>query len=260
MQIKGATISDGIALGHAVLHEPRIVVKDLVANDVGEERRRLARGIRRLRKVIREMLKRRDLAAPGEHREVLETYQMFAHDRGWIGRLREAVGNGLTAEAAVERVRNDTRARMLRRADAYWRERFRDFDDLSDRLLRILSGRERTAASENLPDDTILVARTMGPAELLDYDRTKLRGLVIEEGGLTSHVAIVAKALGIAAIGQAEGVIDEVEPGDAIIVDAESGDLHDPPRPGRHQRLFRPGAVPRQAAAALRRAAATCRH
>ena len=144
------------------------------------------------------------LSGAGEHRDVLEAYRMFAHDKGWVRRLREAVEGGLTAEAAVERVQNGTRARMLRQNDAYWRERQRDLDDLSDRLLRILAGRV-TSADEpsSLPPDTILVARTMGPAELLDYDRKRLRGLIVEDGSGQSHVAIVAKALGIAAVGQA---------------------------------------------------------
>ncbi|MEZ5926339.1 MAG: phosphoenolpyruvate--protein phosphotransferase [Hyphomicrobiaceae bacterium] len=228
---KGLTLSDGIALGHIVLHEPRVVVTQLVADDVGEERKRLARAIKRLRVVIDAMLDRRDLAAPGEHRDVLESYRLFAHDSGWIRRLREAIGQGLTAQAAVERVRNETRARMLRQPDSFWRERFKDLDDLSDRLLRTLSGRPDTAASDSLPEDTILVARTMGPAELLDYDRSRLRGLVVEEGSLQSHVAIVAKALGIAAIGEAKGAIESVEPGDAAIVDAETGELHIRPGP-----------------------------
>jgi phosphotransferase system enzyme I (PtsP) len=229
--VKGQTLSDGLALGHAVFHEPRVVVTQLVADDVGEERKRLARAIKRLRVVIDAMLDRRDLAAPGEHREVLESYRLFAHDSGWIRRLREAIGQGLTAEAAVERVRNETRARMLRQPDSFWRERFKDLDDLSDRLLRTLSGRPDTAASDSLPEDTILIARTMGPAELLDYDRSRLRGLVVEEGSLQSHVAIVAKALGIAAIGHAKGAIDSVEPGDAVIVDAGTGELHVRPGP-----------------------------
>ncbi len=229
--VKGQVLSEGIALGHVVLHEPRVVVKTLLADDPERERARLDAGIETLRLTIDDMLARRDLAGPGEHREVLETYRLFAHDSGWINRLQEAVGSGLTAEAVVERVRNDTRARMLRKADAYWRERFRDLDDLSDRLLRILVGRTGTAAGDALPDDTILVARGMGPAELLDYDRTKVRGLIIEEGGASSHVAIVAKALGIAAIGQAERIVESVEPGDAVIVDAESGEAHLRPSP-----------------------------
>jgi phosphotransferase system enzyme I (PtsP) len=162
---------------------------------------------------------------------VLEAFRMFAHDRGWRRRLDEALLTGLTAEAAVQRVRNDTRARMLRQTDPYARERLHDIDDLSNRLLRLLAGGAGTAAAGNLPQDTILVARTMGPAELLDYDRQRLRGLVLEEGGATSHVAIVARALGLAAISQAKGVLEAVEAGDAAIVDAEGGELHVRPTP-----------------------------
>ena len=224
--VKGDTLSDGIAMGRVVLHQPRVTVHQLLTDDPQREERRLSIAIETLRSQIDAMLDRRDVAEPGEHRDVLETYRMFAHDNGWVGRIEEAVGSGLTAEAAVERVRNDMRARMLKRQDTYWRERFRDLDDLSDRLLRILAGRTGTAATEALPDDVILVARNMGPAELLDYDRKKLRGLVIEEGGASSHVAIVAKALGIPALGQVEGLIDLAEPGEAAILDAERSELH----------------------------------
>ena len=222
----GATISEGVALGHVVLHEPRIVVTKLIAEDVELERRRLAQAIEELTGIIDGMLERGDLQRAGEHREVLEAFRMFAHDRGWRRRLDEALLTGLTAEAAVQRVRNDTRARMLRQIDPYARERLHDIDDLSNRLLRVLAGGVGTAAAGNLPQDTILIARTMGPAELLDYDRQRLRGLVLEEGGSASHVAIVARALGIAAISQAKGVLDAVEAGDlrsvpAVTLDGE---------------------------------------
>jgi phosphotransferase system enzyme I (PtsP) len=194
----GLPISEGVALGHVVLHEPRIVVTRLIAEDVELERRRLSQAIEELTGAIDGMLERGDLARAGEHREVLEAFRMFAHDHGWRRRLDEALLTGLTAEAAVQRVRNDTRARMLRQTDPHARERLHDIDDLSNRLLILLSGGAGTAAAGNLPQDTILIARTMGPAELLDYDRQRLRGLVLEEGGAASHVAIVARALGIA--------------------------------------------------------------
>lgn len=227
----GLPLSEGVALGHVVLHEPRIVVSKLIAEDIEFERRRLAQAIDELASLIDGMLERGDLQRAGEHREVLEAFRMFAHDRGWRRRLDEALITGLTAEAAVERVRNDTRARMLRQMDPYARERLHDIDDLSNRLLRLLAGGAGTAAATTLPQDTILIARTMGPAELLDYDRQRLRGLVLEEGGPSSHVAIVARALGIAAISQAKGALDAVEPGDAAIIDAEAGELHVRPTP-----------------------------
>ena len=224
--VKGHALSEGIAMGHIVLHQPRVVVRTLLAEDSAKEGLRLATALEKLRATIDAMLDRREVAEPGEHRDVLETYRMFAHDSGWVGRIEEAINTGLAAEAAVERVRNDMRARMLKRQDSYWRERFRDLDDLSDRLLRTLAGKTGTAAAETLPEDAIVVARNMGPAELLDYDRSRLRGLVIEEGGSASHVAIVARALGIAALGQASGVIEMAEAGDAAIIDADTGELH----------------------------------
>ncbi|MFN3869190.1 MAG: phosphoenolpyruvate--protein phosphotransferase [Hyphomicrobiaceae bacterium] len=226
--VKGEPLSDGIALGHVLLHEPRIVVTKLMSDDPAIELSRLEAAIAELRAALDEMLGQEQLASDGDHRDVLEAYRMFAHDRGWERRLREAVQSGLTAEAAVERVQNSSRARMTRHADAYWAERQRDFDDLSDRLQRILSGRGgngRDVPAE-MPSDTILVARTMGPAELLDYDPARLRGLVIEDSSPQSHVAIVAKALGIPAVGRAVGIVDHVSPGDGIIIDAETGEVH----------------------------------
>ena len=172
------------------------------------------------------MLERGDVADGGEHRDVLEAYRMFAHDRGWVHRLEEAVLTGLTAEAAVERVQSDTRARMLRQTDPYLRERLHDLDDLANRLLRQLIGQDHAPRHDALPDNAILVARSMGPAALLDYDRKRLRGLVLEEGGPTSHVAIVARALGIPAVGEIANATGIVDPGDAIIVDGATGDVH----------------------------------
>src|SRR5215472_8504997 len=210
--IRGQPLSEGLALGHVVLHEARVVVTELEAKDPEEENRRLETAVEELKASIDEML---------------EAYRMFAHDRGWLRRMKEAIKRGMTAEAAVERVQNDTRARMLRQPDSYWRERLRDLDELSDRLLRILAGRPRAhAGAAHLLHDTVLVARTMGAADLLDYDRSRLRGLVLEDSGGQSHVAIVAKALGIAAVGNARGVLERVDQGNPIIVDAESGEVH----------------------------------
>ncbi|HEU4377323.1 MAG TPA: phosphoenolpyruvate--protein phosphotransferase [Hyphomicrobiaceae bacterium] len=225
--VRGQALSEGLALGHVVLHQPRVVVTELEAKDPDEENRRLEAAVEELKASVDEMLEQGEMAATGEHREVLEAYRMFAHDRGWLRRMNEAIQRGMTAEAAVERVQNDTRARMLRQTDAYWHERLRDLDELSDRLLRILAGRPRNGVvTAKLPHDTVLVARTMGPADLLDYDRSRLRGLVIEDGGGQSHVAIVAKALGIAAVGHARGLMERVDEGNPIIVDADSGEIH----------------------------------
>ena len=226
--VKGTPIAEGIALGHVVMHESRVVVTTLRSEDPEAETKRLEAAIDELRATLDELLDQGDLAATGEHRDVFDAYRMFAHDRGWLKRMKEAIAKqGLTAEAAVERVQNDQRARLLAQPDPYLRDRMKDFDELSDRLLRVLTGRAGARGSAgNLPPDTVLVARTMGPADLLDYDRSRLKGVVIEDSSGSSHVAIVAKALGIAAIGQARGVVERVDAGDPIIVDALAGEIH----------------------------------
>jgi phosphotransferase system enzyme I (PtsP) len=231
LHFTGQALADGIALGHVVLHEPRVTVKNVIADDVPKELKRLDDAIATLRADLDLMLERGDMAEGGEHRDVLEAYRMFAHDQGWLHRLHEAVGTGLTAEAGVERVQSDTRARMLRVTDPYLRERLHDLDDLGNRLMRQLLGQDHAPPREQLPDNAILVARGMAPAALLDYDRSKLRGLILEEGGANSHVTIVARALGIAAVGEVENITGLVDSDDAIIVDGTTGDVHLRPPP-----------------------------
>ncbi len=231
LQLEGLSISDGIGLGHVVLHEPRVIVTQLIADNPQKELQRIDAALNTLRADLDVMLERRDVADAGEHREVLEAYRMFANDRGWTHKMHEAVQTGLTAEAAVERVQSDNRARMLRQTDPYLRERLHDLDDLANRLMRQLVGRDHAPSREQLPDNAIIVARAMGPAALLDYDRKKLRGLVLEEGGPTSHVAIVARALGIAAVGHIDNATGIVDPGDAIIVDGAMGHVYVRPTP-----------------------------
>jgi len=232
---EGTGFTDGIALGQVVLHDPRVVVTNFIAEDIEAEKARLDRALDAMRVSIDAMLDHGDMQPTSDHREILETYRMFANDRGWVGRLVEAIDNGLSAEAAVERVQNDTRARMMRQTDPYIRDRLHDLDDLANRLLRILTGDDSGPGSKELPDNAILVARNMGPAELLEYDRSKLRGIVLEEGGTTSHVAIVARSLGVVAVGQAESIVSMSEAGDDIIVDGPGNIVHLRPTPDVEQ-------------------------
>ncbi len=228
--IHGSGFHEGVGLGHIVLHDPRVVVTNLFAEDSENEVGRLEYALGALRLSIDDMLARRDVDFEGEHRAVLEAYRMFAHDKGWVRRMEEAIRNGLTAEAAVEKVQSDMRVRMTQMADPYLRERLSDFDDLTNRLMRQLAG-GTAGASGNLPKDGIIVARTMGAAELLDYPRENVRGLVLEEGSATSHVVIVARAMGVPVLGQAKGIVSMSEAGDAIIVDGEEGVAHLRPLP-----------------------------
>ncbi len=226
VSMEGVRFNGGLAIGDAVRHERRIQILKLVADDPEAEQQRLDWAVAEMHGAIDEMLEAKDVAEGGEHRDILETYKMFAEDAGWLARINEAIINGLTAEAAVEKVRNDTRARFRNQTDRYLRERLHDFDDLAHRLLQHLVGKTDVNETNNLPENIILVARNMGPAELLDYDRSCLRGLVLEEGSATTHVAIVARALDIPVVGKMPEILDKVEPNDTVIVDGDNAEVH----------------------------------
>ncbi len=228
---EGIGFAEGVALGQVLLHDPRVVVTNFVADDVEEEKARLEKAIATMRMSIDDMFNRGDMQMSSEHREILESYRMFAHDRGWVRRLMEAVDNGLTAEAAVERVQNDTRARMLRQTDMYIRDRLHDLDDLANRLLRVLTSDVAVFGQKDMPENVVLVARNLGPAELLEYDRSRLRGVVLEEGATTAHVAIIARSLGIVAVGRADHIVSMCETGDDIVVDGSAGQVFLRPTP-----------------------------
>jgi len=224
-RLPGLALSAGVVRGVAVKHEPHVVSTRLVADDADAEEARLNEAIERLRRSIDQLLDSGRVPMGTPSREVLETYRMFAHDRGWLSQLGEAIRAGLTAEAAVERVRNEHRARLMKSRDAHFQDRLHDLEDLANRLLRHLA-RTEDADTEILPENAILVARSVGPAELLEYDRTRLVGIAVEEGSQTSHAAIVAKALGIPMVGRLDGTLDRVEEGDPVILDGEFGLLH----------------------------------
>ncbi len=224
-RIAGLALNEGLARGVAVLHEPRIVVEQHVADDIDVEAARLNTAVAELRIQVDGMLQAAIAEPGGESRDILETYRMFAHDKGWMARMHEAVQSGLTAEAAVERVQVENRARMSEIGDAYLRERLHDLEDLSNRLMRHLTVSGGQMADDDLPDQAVVVAWNMGPAELLDYDVGRVKALVLEEGSPTSHVAIVARALQIPVIGRLDQLLDIVESGDDLVVDGDNGQL-----------------------------------
>ena len=187
LRIDGVQLTPGVAIGRAVLHEPRIMIQRVVAEDVTQEARRFQEALGAVRDDVDRLLEAEDMQS-GEHREILETFRMFVDDRGWRERVREAIDTGLTAEAAVQRAFDDVRTRLGQSTDPYIRERLSDLQDLTNRLLLRLTGR---AASESpgQPDDMIVVARDMGPAELLDYVNAPIGAARPVPGPLAPHIA-----------------------------------------------------------------------
>lgn len=221
----GFRLVEGMAQGLAVFHQPRVVIEHTVAEDIEAERHRVYAAFDKMREQIDRMASQAEFGVGGEHDEVLQTYKMFAYDEGWSRRINEAIDSGLTAEAAIERVQQRTRQRMREIDDPLLRDRMHDLEDLSNRLLRIVSGQLGTAAQLGLRQDSILIARNLGPAELLEYDRRRLKGVVLEEGSLTAHVTIVARAMGVPVLGRVRNVRQLVAEGDMLLLDVSEESL-----------------------------------
>lgn len=230
-RLAGQKLVDGMGQGIAVYHQPRITIEHTVAEDTEAERHRVYAAFDKMREQIDRMASQAEFGVGGEHEEVIETYKMFAYDEGWSRRINEAIDSGLTAEAAIERVQQRTRMRMRQIDDPLLRDRMHDLEDLSNRLLRIVSGQMGTAAQMGLRQDSILIARNLGPAELLEYDKRRLKGVVLEEGSLTAHVIIVARAMGVPVIGRVRDVRTSIREGDLLLLDASAGALHVRPTP-----------------------------
>jgi len=229
--LTGLQLVMGMARGHAVFHQPRVHIEHTVAEDTEAERQRVISAFTKMREQIDRMTGAVEFGTEGEHQEVLETYKMFAYDEGWIRRINEAIDSGLTAEAAIERVQQRTRMRMRQIDDPLLQDRMHDLEDLANRLLRIVSGQLGTAAQLGLRQDAILIARNLGPAELLEYDRRRLKGVILEEGSLTAHVTIVARAMGVPVLGRVREVRHQVNEGDLILMDVASNSLLIRPTP-----------------------------
>ncbi|KUR72303.1 peptidase [Novosphingobium fuchskuhlense] len=230
-RIQGLTLVKGLASGVAVFHQPRVMIEHVVADDTEAERQRVYLAFDKMREQIDRMASQAEFGMGGEHEEVLETYRMFAYDEGWSRRINEAIDSGLTAEAAIERVQQRTRMRMRQIDDPLLADRMHDLEDLSNRLLRIVSGQLGTAASLGLKGDAILIARNLGPAELLEYDRRRLKGVILEEGSLTAHVVIVARAMGVPVVGRIRGLRAKVREGDQLLLDGDQGVVDVRPAP-----------------------------
>jgi len=223
--LDGLQLVKGLGFGQAVFHQPRIVIEQTVAEDIEAERQRVYLAFDKMREQIDHMAGQAEFGVEGEHEQVLETYKIFAYDEGWSRRINEAIDSGLTAEAAIERVQQRTRMRMREIQDPLLADRMHDLEDLSNRLLRIVSGQLGTAASAGLRGDSILIAKNLGPAELLEYDKRRLKGVVLEEGSLTAHVVIVARAMGVPVLGRVRNARGLIREGDQLLLDGDRGQL-----------------------------------
>lgn len=223
-KVDGVRLIDGIAVGQAVLHKRAERITDILAKNTGTELKKLQTALNAVEQDIRQMLDAEEIQS--DQKEILNAYLLFTQDKGWINKITKAIGTGLTAQAAVQKISDETSERMEKIQDTYIKERIHDLKDVSNRLIQHLNGKGEKLKSTKLPKNTILVAHSMGPAELLDYDTEKIKAIVLEEGSQTMHVVIVARSLNIPVLGGIKNIFSLINTDDELAVDTTKGILY----------------------------------
>ena len=222
--LSGISVQKGIAIGKVILQEPKLVIENPIADNPKNEKEKLNNAFKKLQKNIESLINKNFSIKPGAYFEILEAYQLFAKDKGWRRRMEESIESGLSAPLAVEKEQSETRAKMSKISDPYIKERLHDLDDLSNRLIKILTKHD-TKKLLNSSEKFILVARNIGPGELLDY-RNNICGVILEEGSVGSHASIVASSLAIPSLIQSSDIIRHAYEGDLVIIDGDQGKIH----------------------------------
>ena len=217
----GYPLAPGIVRGIALPFGRSTAPQNVLAEDSRTQLDRLDRALADAEASL-DALIGEDLPAGHASREVIDAYRLISRGTGWLERVRATIRDGLTAEAAVQQVGAELRARMRRIAEPYLRERLADIEDMVERMLMALG------AGRPKPDDAsgmILIVRRLGPAELLDWHRRGIAGVAIEEASAGSHAAILARALEIPALAVEAGATEAAQDGDPVLLDAEGGAL-----------------------------------
>ncbi len=218
-RIKGYIVNKGYGVGSAVVHKRARSLSEIFSKDIKNELTALHKAKEAMLEEIDEKIKHQTFAN-AEHIEILETYKLLAQDKGWYKKITDGIQTGLTAAAAIEKVYDDMREKLSYSDDVYLKERLNDLRDISDRLRNHLNGGTKEMGQKK---DIVIVAESMGPADLTDYDYQNIRALILEDATSTMHVSIVAKALNIPLISKIKGLYRNVKEGEILAVDGENG-------------------------------------
>ena len=163
----------------------------------------------------------------GAEKDVLNSFRLIAHDRGWERRLMHSIETGCTCEEAIFDVLRAMRVQFSK--EQFWQSRLSEFEDLTKRLLGYV---QASSESSSLPvyikadSPLIVVATSLSPADLIDYHHHNLVGLILAGSSYTSHVEIIAKSLRVPVVGGSHSVLYMIASGDSIIVDGDKGKIY----------------------------------
>ena len=225
--LRGVIASRGLAVGNTLqLSRPEISVKEDGAG-VSHENAELDRA----RALVRDRLQAAGNSGPAATREIMGAHLELLDDPELIGSARAAIAHGKSAGFGWRQAIRATVDALRALQDARMAERVDDLLDLESQVLGALSGTVGTSTVRELPDKTILIARELLPSQLVALDSSRLAGICMAAGGPTSHVAILAAAMGIPVLVAMGEALLAIADGTAVVLDAEKGVLQvDPDR------------------------------
>jgi phosphotransferase system, enzyme I, PtsP len=231
-RLVGQGLVKGFARGFVAYHDQEILIRRFVAENETEEQDRLSAAMKALQLSLENLSKMGAVAGDQQSREIMNAYKTIAADRGWLRKIREAIKTGLTAEAALHRTITDYRARFNQITDPYLKERVADINDIATRLMKHLVEQSEGGVirDKDLGNRTILAAKTLGPAELLDYNPENLSAILLEEGSANAHAVILAKSMNIPVIARIKNLFNTINDGDEVLVNAHENSVIVRPR------------------------------
>lgn len=219
-RLRGVIASRGLAVGRAV----SLKAAEIAVVEAGRGIAHESAEFERAREEVRARLTQLAQHSQGPAKEVIGAHLEFIDDWELVAAARRAISRGKSAAFAWRRAVRDSADTLRALGDQRMSERVDDLIDLESQVLLALSGAAPAAIPE-LPERAILVAEDLKPSQLVSLDANKLAGICLAAGGPTSHVAILAAAMGVPALVALGSTVLTVEEGAWLVLDAEQGNL-----------------------------------
>lgn len=223
MKIQGIAAASGISIAKIVKFEPVTVLEQTEIGTTEQELAKLTLAIADSKIDLQQLEAQTAKRIGTAEAEVFGAHLLVLQDPEYIGAIEALIHEGSGAAQAIESVQNQFMSLFLALDDEYMKERAADVQDVSQRLMRKVTGTTESLSDYNEP--TILVAHDLAPSDTAKLNAEFTRGFITEKGGKTSHSAIFARSLQIPAIVGATGILSEVQSGDIAIMNGETGEI-----------------------------------
>jgi phosphotransferase system enzyme I (PtsI) len=227
--IKGLPVSGGIVIGRVLVIDDamrRVVRRTIKSGEVKSELGRFESAVKASIADIQRIHEQAERDMGREAAKIFTFHIGLLKDPSLLGQVRTQIEKELvTAEYAASHVLDKLASMFRLHKDPVFATKVNDIDDLSDRLMTQLVAQEGAPGSREgrIDESTIIVARDLTPSQTASFDRSRVLGFATDHGGMTSHTAIIAKALEIPAVVGCQTLLSSVQDGDLVVLDADKG-------------------------------------